>query len=73
MPNAAPPHIETVDGCAIEIIQGQRGWIARLQGRGLAARGQTEEEAVERVRSTAELVDKLAQRWTGGELEPAPF
>jgi len=55
----------------IEITQGARGWIAKLRDRNLAARGKTEDEAVERVRATADLVDHLAKRWTGTDAENA--
>jgi hypothetical protein len=67
MSNSDPTYFDADPHHRIEIVQAQRGWIARLRDRGLAARGRTEEEAVERVRATASLVDRLAQRWTGGE------
>ena len=47
----------------IEARRTERGWLAILPARGLAAHAKTREEAIREVREAVELVQRLAARW----------
>jgi hypothetical protein len=55
----------------IEARRTDRGWLAILPARGLAAHAKTREEAIREVREALELVQRLAARWSGSEATQA--
>lgn len=48
----------------LETWHTERGWMARLPLRGLAAQAENRERAIAEVREGAALVDRLAALWT---------
>jgi hypothetical protein len=53
----------------IQIRETDRGWIASLPKRGLAAHALTREDAIRQVRRGAELVDRLSAQWSGKHID----
>ena len=55
----------------IEARQTDRGWLAILPAMGIAAHADTREQAVREVQEGAELVERLAARWSLGATRQA--